>query len=264
MRSSTARRSGDFWASGVHRSETTAGRSLCNWRSNAHQIKFGICVSFASSSCRASRNRIASRFACSKALARRRELASHLWIRLFLGQTDEPGEDGRIRAMVVSEQTDRPASDCGNGVVEQFERDSVVESAAGMKRPEVARGDRLVSILPQEVLELRHDRSIAALRKQPPCLLGKPVVRAISEGNQLGARSTGEIKRRNPASLAIDDAVDPPVSAIPGVARIEMGGALVVPVDDVNRRVRSDQEVDWPEPSVTCVDQGAAVASPER
>ncbi len=38
------------WASGVHRSATTAARSFCNCRSKAHQIRFGMWVSVASSS----------------------------------------------------------------------------------------------------------------------------------------------------------------------------------------------------------------------
>ena len=184
---------------------------------------------------------------------------------LGLGQADELGPQLRVHPMVVTQQADRPAPDRGDGMVEQLHRDAVVEPAAGVESPEVAQGDRLVAIVVQQTISAagrsHGSRRSARMRRASR---GEPVVGAFSERDQLGARSFGQVKRGHLAALSVDDAVDPAVGAVPGVARVEMGSPLVVPVDDIDGRVRPDQEVDRPEPAVAGVDQGPAVPAGER
>ena len=202
VRSRTTLNRGPIWASWRHKSETTADRSLCNCRSKAHQIKFGMCVSFASSSRRASGRKDRHSVAGAQPLAARRELAAHLRIGLGRGQSDELGLDRRVHPVVVAQQADRPAPDRGERMPEQLEGHAVVEAAADVKSPEVAQGRSLVSVVSQERFQSTGRPRIAALGEDPPRLAANQSLvlslKSTSSALDRFARSNWGTLRRSP------------------------------------------------------------------
>ena len=110
-------------------------------------------------------------------------------------------------------------------MIEQPRRRRVVQPAADVQRPEVAEGDRLVAVVGQQSLQFRHDRRIPTLGQDSPGLGGEPVVGAGPQRDQLRGAALRQVERRDLATVAVDDAIDPAVGSVPGVARVEVCGA---------------------------------------
>ena len=117
----------------------------------------------------------------------------------------------------------------------------------------------LVALGPERRLERGDDARVAPFGQDPPRLGGEPVVGARPQGDELFTGELGEVEGGDLSTLAVDDPIDAAVGLVPVVARVEVRGAPVVPIDDVDRGVGPEQQVDRAEPGVAGVDQRPAV-----
>ena len=196
-------------------------------------------------------------------LTARRELAADKRVGVGLGQVEQARGEAGGHPVVVAQQADRPAPDRGNRVRQESQRRRVVEPAGDVQGPEVAEGEEFVAVLGEQGFQAGDRRGVASLGQEAAGGLGLPVVRARAEVDQGVGRELRQVERRQLPPLAVDDPVDPAVGLVPGVARVEVAGAAVVPVDDMDAAVGAEEQVDRPEPVIPRVDQRPAVLAPE-
>src|SRR5205814_6664457 len=101
-------------------------------------------------------------------------------------------------------------------------------------------------------------RRVTAVGQEAAGGAGVPVVGVRQQFDQFRARPLGEVQSANRGRVAVGDAVDAAVAAVPRRVRVGVGGAGVVPVGDVNAAVRAEGHVARGEPGVVGQEQLAA------
>src|ERR1051325_5796450 len=153
-------------------------------------------------------------------------------------------------------------------MAEQFYGEGVIETAASVERPQALEGRVPVLSLENILLKEREDFRIAPFGQQLAGLARKPVVPVRKESDELLARQPGQVEgppgrrggRGTGSGFSVPglNLVNPAVAAVPGVERVDVGGAFVVPIGHVNRAVGTRCQVDRTEPDVVGGQQFAA------
>ena len=257
--SKASRTSGDRCASAEAIRSTTPSRSSRICRSRAHQIRRGMCVSEASSARRISRARIGS-----ASFASQRWQLDASWLRTRLSGSFSARSTRLARRLVLIR--------CSSPRSRTVHRRTPATAWSSRPRAVESSSPPLTYSAQRSRSASTSSRSAWSDALSAGMTLGSrrsARIRRASAANQslvLVRRATssslgelGEVEGGDLATLAVDDPVDAAVGLVPVVARVEVRGAPVVPIDDVDRGVGPEQQVDRAEPGVAGVDQRPAV-----
>src|SRR5579875_30032 len=133
-------------------------------------------------------------------------------------------------------------------MMEQAPGKRFIEAAADVQGPQRFQRQSAIAVK-HNFAQHRQYGSITPLAKDAPCLAPLPIVGMIEQRNQLLARQPGQIQANVRLRPLGHNFVNPAVRAVPIIDRIDMIGALVVPVGNIDGTVRSGQAIDGTKPA---------------
>ena len=133
-----------------------------------------------------------------------------------------------------------------------------------MKPPQPAQAAGIVPACQREGLQQRGDGAIVPFRQQPQRRTVPPGIIVLEQFHQLPIRFPGQVCRGPGLGALALNLVNAAVGHVPAIGRCLVARVLIVPVDHIDRAVRSPAQVDRPKVLVAAHQKVRAVMGNER